>query len=87
VPVEEDGTFRVDAVLQSERAARIMIGPAEVKSDECRKFFTLTGAQFREMIRIGFGDRRGWGLAAMASFPALPQRQCQTLPSVSACAR
>jgi hypothetical protein len=51
VPVEDDGTFPLDAVLLSERAARIMIGPADARPDERRKFFTLPGAQFREMIR------------------------------------
>src|SRR5215212_1774311 len=52
VPVEADGTFPLDAALLSERAARIMIGPADAKPDERRKFFSIAGDQFRETIRI-----------------------------------
>jgi hypothetical protein len=52
VPVEDDGSFTVDEALLSERAARIIIGPADAKSDERRKFFSLPDTQFREMIRI-----------------------------------
>jgi hypothetical protein len=52
VPVEDDGTFPVDEALLSERAARIIIGPADAKPDERRKFFALPGGQFRETIQI-----------------------------------
>jgi hypothetical protein len=52
MPVEDDGTFSIDETLMSERSVRIMIGPADAKLDERRKFFTLASTQFREMIRV-----------------------------------
>ena len=52
VAVGDDGSFPLEAA-SSERAERILIGPAEAKPDERRKFFALPGAEFRKSTGAG----------------------------------
>jgi hypothetical protein len=48
-PVAEDGTFPTDRIL-TQRAARVLVGPADAEPDDRKQFFVLPAPAFRKMI-------------------------------------
>lgn len=71
VPVESDGTFPVDAALL-EKAARVMVGPADADPAARRGFYTLPGDELRRLVRAE-GEL---AIAGGVWRPWLPVRRC-----------
>jgi len=71
VPVDSDGSFPIESALP-DRAERIMIGPADAKPEERRRFYSLAAADFRSMI----GADAEVAIAGGIWRPWLPFRRC-----------
>src|SRR5262245_24547149 len=71
IKVEADGSFPIDENL-SEKAARIIIGPADAKPEDRRTFYSIAGAQFRDTIQVD----RELALGGQIWQPWFPFRRC-----------